>query len=140
MSSPKDNDTPTQQSPGRSQSMSKPSDVDLLSVSEPSVAFGFGSGPLDEYPAQEESCSKNPMGQKTPFINNLSSSKLSFSSHRNKYKYCFLPSGHTKPVHCSLFANPMIGSEAADDGTLEGSNNAVKKVVVVVHQKKTFQM
>eukprot|EP00957_Ditylum_brightwellii_P142470 10854102-Ditylum_brightwellii.AAC.1 len=127
MSSPKDDATPTQQSQRRLQLMSKPSDVDLLSVSEPSVAFGIGSGWLDECPLQEESYSKTPMGQKTPSINNLSLSKLSFLSHCNKYKYCCLPSVHIKPVHCSLFANPLIGSKAANDGALEASNDTIKE-------------
>eukprot|EP00957_Ditylum_brightwellii_P045856 3478813-Ditylum_brightwellii.AAC.1 len=62
MSLPKVDAIPTQQSPGRVQLMSKPGDVDLLSVSEPYVAFNVGSGLLDEHPEQEKSCSKTPMG------------------------------------------------------------------------------
>eukprot|EP00957_Ditylum_brightwellii_P139675 10645288-Ditylum_brightwellii.AAC.1 len=87
MSSPKDDTTCTQQSPGRLQLASKSSDAGVFSVSEPCVAFGIGSGRLGEHLSQEENCNSTPMGKKTPSINNLSSSKLSFLSHCDKYKY-----------------------------------------------------
>eukprot|EP00957_Ditylum_brightwellii_P027831 2104036-Ditylum_brightwellii.AAC.1 len=79
------------------------------------------------------------MGQKTPSINNFSLPKLSFPSHRNKYKYQFLPSDHTKLVCHYLVANPLFGSEAVNDSALEAINDAVKESSGGGAPKKCFK-